>query len=198
VTQLHQLSATQQLEAMRAGNLSPVELTEHYLDRVARFNQELGAFVTVTASLAREEAQAAEQRYLRDPSTTWPALLGLPVPVKDLHATRGVETASGTAAMPPIIPTADAWTVGLIRSAGAVLTGKSHTSEFGLTCYTENSSGLTAVTPFDTNRYSSGSSGGAATAVSAGLAPVAHGSDGAGSIRTPASATGLVGYKPSR
>jgi len=189
----------EQLAAMRRGELSPVELTEHYLDRIQAFDAVLGAYVVVCEDVARAEAKTAERIYLNDPSDSWPALLGLPVPIKDLHATAGVATSQGTHVLRADVPEADGHTVGLLRRAGTVLLGKTTASEFGVMCFSVNpTTGSEAVTPYDTARYSSGSSGGAASAVAAGLAPVAHASDGAGSTRSPASATGLVGYKPSR
>jgi amidase len=195
---LHHLTAVEQLDALGRRELSPVELTEHYLRRIERHDATLGAFITVTADLALGEARAAERR-LRDDGGARPPLLGLPVPIKDLHTTAGVRTTFGSKAFAGFVPDADSWTVGLIRGAGAVLLGKTNAPEFGPTCYTENDLGVgPAVTPYDITRYASGSSGGAAAAVAAGLAPLAHGSDGAGSVRTPAGACGLIGYKPSR
>jgi amidase len=198
VTELHRLTASQQLDGLRAGEIGAVELTEHYLSRIAEHNSALGAYITVPDDVARAEAEAAQQR-LSAGGDDLPALLGLPVPIKDLAPTAGVLTTMGSRAMADFVPQEDSWTVGLVRGAGAVMIGKTNTPEFGPTCYTENDLDVaTAVTPYDLARYASGSSGGAAAAVAAGLAPVAHGSDGGGSVRSPASACGLVGYKPSR
>ncbi|MET9634147.1 amidase family protein, partial [Lentzea sp. NPDC006480] len=157
---------------------------------------ELGAFITVAADQALEEADSADSRLAAGEQT---ALLGLPLGIKDLAATAGVRTTFGSAALAEFVPGEDSWTVGLLRQAGAVVLGKTNTPEFGSTCFTENDViPRPSVTPYGTDRYSSGSSGGAATAVAAGLLPVAHGSDGAGSIRTPAATCHLVGVKPSR
>lgn len=181
---------------MRRREVSSRELTEHYLDRIDRLSAGLGAFATVIPELALEAADRADLLLAHGEGGP---LTGLPLGIKDLHATAGIRTAAGSAAMHDIVPDRDAWTVGLIRRAGAVIVGKTSTSEFGSTCYTEDSpSGQASVTPYDPTRYSSGSSGGAATAVAAGLVPVAHGSDSAGSIRTPAATCNLVGVKPSR
>jgi amidase len=196
VSDLHELSASEQLRALRSGDLCSRDLTEHYLDRIDRLDGELGAFVTVTPELAREEAARADERLAAGDRAP---LLGLPIGIKDLHATAGVRTTFGSAVLTDHVPTEDAWTAGLLRRAGAVLVGKTNTSELGATCYTANDvTPRPAVTPYDTTRYASGSSGGAATAVAAGLLPVAHASDGAGSIRTPAATCHLVGVKPSR
>ncbi|MGI5500302.1 amidase [Lentzea sp. CA-135723] len=190
---LHDLTAARQLEGLRAKEFSSRELTEHYLDRIGR-HADLGAFVTINDQ-ALAEAEEADARLANGDRA---ALLGLPIGIKDLAATAGLRTTFGSAALKDFLPPQDSWTAGLIRQAGAVLVGKTNTSEFGATCYTENDVATTAVTPYAPGRYSSGSSGGAATAVAAGLLPVAHASDGAGSIRTPAATCHLVGMKPSR
>jgi amidase len=196
MTELHELTAAEQLRALRDGTVSSTELTQHYLTRIDKFGEELGAFVTVTAGLALDEAARADDRLARG---DWAPLLGLPIGIKDLYATAGVRTTSGSAALNDNVPAADSWTVGLLRRAGAVVVGKTNAAEFGATCFTENDvTAHPAVTPYHRSRYSSGSSGGAATAVAAGLLPVAHAGDGAGSTRTPAATCHLVGVKPSR
>lgn len=198
MSELHHLTATEQVDGLRSGEIGAVELAEHYLGRIEEHNAALGAFITVSGDLARTEARAAQKR-LDEGGADLPPLLGLPVPIKDLAPTAGVRTTMGSRALDDFVPDEDSWTVSLIRNAGAVMIGKTNTPEFGPTCYTENDLDVaTAVTPYDLTRYASGSSGGAAAAVAAGLAPVAHGNDGGGSIRSPASACGLVGFKPSR
>jgi amidase len=119
------------------------------------------------------------------------------VPVKDLHLYEGVRTRFGTTVVDVIAPL-DEFVAGRLRAAGTVMTGKTSTPEFGLPAYTEPAVGPWARSPWDVTRSAGGSSGGAAAAVAAGLAPVAHGSDGGGSIRIPASSCGLVGLKTSR
>ncbi|RSD14060.1 amidase [Amycolatopsis eburnea] len=196
MSQVHDLSAAAQLRALRSRDISARELAQHYLDRIAKLDGELGAFVTVDPELALRDADRADERLARGEHTP---LGGIPIGIKDLHATAGLATSFGSAPLAGHVPAEDAWTVGLIRRAGAVLLGKTNAPEFGVACYTENAvTPGPAVTPYDTGRYSSGSSGGAATAVSAGLLPIAHASDGAGSTRTPAAACHLVGIKPSR
>ncbi|MBP2478231.1 amidase [Crossiella equi] len=193
---MHELTVVQQLAALRGKRISSRELTEHYLARIERHGRALGAFITVTAELARREAALADQRIARG---EWSPLCGLPLGIKDLSATAGVRTTFGSAALAEHVPAVDAWTVGLLRRAGGVLVGKTNTPEFGATCYTHNDvSERPAVTPYGLGRYASGSSGGAAAAVAGGLLPFGHASDGAGSIRTPASTCHLVGVKPSR
>ena len=199
MTQLHALSALEQVAAMRRRELSPVELTEHYLERIDRHAAELGAFVTLSDDLARTEAKEAERRIIDEDAAALPPLLGLPLAFKDLHQVAGVRTTFGCKHFEHNVPTVNDWTVGLLRSAGVVTLGTTQAPEFGPTCYTETGVVVRpAVTPYDTSRYASGSSGGSAAAVAAGLEPAGHASDGAGSIRTPAAVCGLVGLKPTR
>jgi amidase len=196
MSDLHELSAAAQLAALRSRQISARDLTEHYLARIEQLDPQLGAFVTVTPELAREEADRADFRRAAGEDAP---LLGLPLGIKDLHATAGVRTTLGSVPFADLVPTEDAWTVGRLRQAGTVLLGKTNAPEFGATCHTHNDvTAVPAVTPYDPTRYASGSSGGAAAAVAGGLMPVGHASDGAGSTRTPAATCHLVGVKPSR
>src|SRR5450755_1815017 len=201
VTQIHDLTVTELAAAIRAGQLSPVEITEHYLQRIDRLNEQVGAFYTVTAEIAREQAAAAEKAVrseLRGDAAALPPLTGIPIPIKDLNMVAGVRLTYGCALFADNVATEDDYVVAALRAAGTVLTGKTATPEFGLPCYTETRIGPPARTPWDLSRSAGGSSGGAAAAVSAGLAPAAQGSDGGGSIRIPASVCGLFGIKPTR
>jgi amidase len=196
VTELHDLSALEQAAAVRARDVSSLELTDHYLDRIDKLADGVGAFITVTAELAREQARVLDGEVRRGELRS--PLHGVPVPVKDLNLTAGVRTTFGSAVFADSVPEVDDHVVALLRDAGTVLLGKTNTPEFGLPCYTENAVAPPARTPWDLERMAGGSSGGAAAAVAAGLAPVAHGNDGGGSVRIPASCCGLVGLKPSR
>jgi amidase len=203
VTDIHDLTVTELTAAIRAGEVSPVQVTDHYLDRIDRLNEEVGAFYTVTPELAREQAAAAEQAvtaWRRDgePAGGLPPLTGVPVPIKDLNQVAGVRMTLGSAVYASHVPAEDDYVVTALRSAGIVITGKTATPEFGLPCYTETTIGPPARTPWDLTRSAGGSSGGAGAAVAAGLAPAAQGSDGGGSIRIPASVCGLFGIKPTR
>ena len=199
MAELHELSALEAAAAVRRREVSPVELVEHALGRLDRLDGRLGAFVTVTADTAREQARAAEQAVLRagDPREL-PPLLGVPTAIKDLNLTAGVPTKLGSRAFADWVPDVDDHVVTLLRAAGTISLGKTATPEFGLPCYTETDLGPPARTPWDTTRLAGGSSGGAAAAVAGGIVPLAQGSDGGGSIRIPASACGLVGLKTSR
>jgi amidase len=194
---MHDLSALEQAAAIRSGELSPVDLVSHYLSRIDRVGGELGAFVTVTADRALAQARAAAD-LLASGAEDLPPLLGVPVAIKDLTATAGVPTSYGSRAFAGYVPDADAHSVTLLRQAGTISLGKTNTPEFGMSCYTDNDVTGPALSPWDPHCNAGGSSGGSAAAVAAGLVPFAHGSDGGGSLRIPASVCGLVGFKVSR
>jgi amidase len=198
VAELHDLTALEQGALVRRGEISPLELAEHYLERAHRVDDDptttVGAFVTLTDDLARERAGL-----LSVPADgAGSPLFGVPTAIKDLNLTAGVRTTFGSPVFADFVPdVSDAVTLGL-EAVGMVSLGKTATPEFGSPCYTEPEGRPPSVTPWDRTRMAGGSSGGAAAAVAAGLVPVAQGSDGGGSIRIPASCCGLFGLKPSR
>ncbi len=199
MAEIHELTMIELAAAIRAGELSPVAVADHYLHRTAEFNDRVGAFFTITAELAAEQARDAEKAVVSaEDKAALPPLTGVPIPIKDLNMVAGVRQTLGSLAFVHNVPDADDYVVGAIRRAGAVITGKTATPEFGLPCYTETAVGPAARTPWDLSRSAGGSSGGAAAAVASGLAPAAQGSDGGGSIRIPSSVCGLFGIKPTR
>jgi amidase len=191
VTQIHDLSVTELAAAIRDGELSPVEITDHYLERIDRLGEQVGAFYTVTGDRARQEAAAAEKAVAQtsDDRSALPPLTGIPIPIKDLNMVAGVRVTFGSTIFADNVADQDDYVVAALRSAGIVITGKTATPEFGLPCYTETRIGPPARTPWDLARSAGGSSGGAAAA---------QGSDGGGSIRIPSSVCGLFGIKPTR
>ncbi len=196
---LHDLTAVDQAAAVRARQLSPVEIVDHYLARIERHDAALGAFLTVTPDIAREQARRAERDLLEaDDPAALPPLHGVPVPIKDLAMVEGVRTTFGSSAYQDFVAPVDDGVAVQVRRSGGLLLGKTNTPEFGFPCYTENALAPPARTPWDPRYSAGGSSGGAAAAVAGGLAPIAHGNDGAGSLRIPASVCGLVGLKPAR
>ena len=200
MTGLEDLTALEQARAIANGAFTSVQLTEHYLGRSERRSAEVGAFVTLCPEVALEQARAADAQVRRARSSDLQRLSplhGVVVPIKDLHLVAGVRCRFGSATQDLIAPTDD-HVVTRLKEAGVVITGKTNTPEFGLPCYTEPAIAPAARTPWDMRRSAGGSSGGAAAAVAAGLASAAHGSDGGGSIRIPASSCGLVGIKPAR
>jgi amidase len=197
VTAVHDLGVIELAAALRAREVSPVEVVDAYLDRIERWSDAVGAYVTVTGDRARAEAQRAEQA-IQQGRDHVPPLLGVPIPIKDLTRVAGVRCTYGSAVYADAVADVDDGVVVRLRAAGTVLLGKTNTPEFGSPCYTEPDVAAPARTPYDLSRSAGGSSGGAAAAVAAGLAPAAHGGDGGGSLRIPASACGLVGFKASR
>jgi amidase len=193
---LHDLTMLEQVTAVRSGEVSPVELADHYLERIERLNDDVGAFVHVAPDLARASARAAE-RAVADGVGLGP-LHGVPTGIKDLYMTAGMPTGFGTGAFPPMELGQDEAFVTKLRDAGTIFLGKTATPEFGAPCYTEPEGHPPARTPWDLTRSAGGSSGGAGAAVASGLLPAAPGSDGGGSVRIPASVNGLVGIKTSR
>jgi amidase len=192
VFELHHLTAIEQLDWLRRGEVTPTEVTAHYLDRIARLDEGLGAFAEVTpeAAMVRAESVATLSRAL--------GLWGLPLADKDLVDRAGVPTRYGSRLLADNVPTVSDELAVVLDDAGAVSVGKTSTSEFGFRGYTEPLAGPIARNPYNVALSAGGSSGGAAVAVAAGLLPVAPGSDGGGSVRIPAAACGLVGLKPSR
>ena len=176
-------SALELAARVRAHEVSPAELTALYLERIERLDPQLNAYVTVV-----DEPAAPRDGPFH----------GVPIPIKDLNETAGIRTTYSCKAFARNVPDFDASVVRKIRDAGFTIIGKTNTPEFGTIAMTESELNGDCRNPWDVSRTPGGSSGGAAAAVAAGLAPVAHASDGGGSIRIPASCCGLFGMKPSR
>jgi len=181
--------------AIRTKRVSPVEVVGAVLDRIERLNPRLNAYCLVTGESARQEAREAEAAVMRaDPL---PPLHGVPISVKDIVITRGVRTTFGSRIYENNVPGEDAPLVARLKVAGGIMVGKTTTPEFGWKGVTD--SPLFGITrnPWNLERTPGGSSGGAAAAVAAGLAPLAVGTDGGGSIRIPGSFCGVFGLKPT-
>lgn len=187
--------ATELGRLIRARQLSPVELTEAVLSRIEQLNPRLHAFLTVTADHARELARASESRAMQ--GRLLGPLDGIPYSLKDLEATAGIRTTLGSKFFEDHVPTQDSVLAGRLRRSGAVLLGKTNTPHIGYKDMTDNLLGPPCGNPWNLARTAGGSSGGAGAAVAAGLGPLAHGSDGAGSIRIPAALCGIFGLKPA-
>ena len=171
---------------VRAGEVSPRELAEQAIARIEATNPQLNFLVTDCF----EQALAA--------SPPEGPFAGVPMLVKDLTETLGVRTTFSCKAFADYVPERDMAVVQRMKEAGFVVLGKSNTPEFGSTAVTESELNGACRNPWDTSRTPGGSSGGAASAVAAGVLPLAHASDGGGSIRIPAACCGLYGLKPSR
>jgi aspartyl-tRNA(Asn)/glutamyl-tRNA(Gln) amidotransferase subunit A len=192
---LNFMSATMLIEAIRTKKISPVEAVDAVYKRIHEVNPRINAYCTLTEELARAAAKEAEAAVMRGDQLG--LLHGVPVSVKDVILTRGVRTMYGSRIRENYVPDENAPAVDRMLAAGAILVGKTTTSEFAFKAVTD--SPLTGVTrnPWDTSKTPGGSSGGAAAAVASGLAPLALGTDGAGSVRIPAAFTGIFGFKPS-
>ena len=190
------LSATELAAAIRRKKISPVEIIDGVLARIERLNPTLNAFCTVTADAARREAKAAERALMRRSAKLGP-LHGVPFSIKDLVITKGVRTTWGTRLYADHIPDEDAPVVERLKAAGGILVGKTNTPMFGWIGATHNLLFGVTRSPWNPDRTPGGSSGGAGAAVAAGMAPLAIGTDGGGSIRIPASFSGIFGLKPS-
>jgi len=180
---------------LREGRINSTELTEHMLERIARFNPQLNAFITVSADTALEQAGQAD-RELAGGLDRGP-LHGIPIAIKDLIATRGIRTSAGTLFLKNWIPQKDAEIVKRLKSAGAVLLGKTGMDELAWGSTSVNPHYGDVRNPWITDFHPGGSSGGSAAAVAAGLAYAAVGTDTGCSIRQPAHCCGIVGLKPT-
>ena len=195
-TDLWRLSAVDLAEGYARRSFSPVEVVESLLARIAQANGPLNAIVTLDPAGARTAAAASEKRWREGGARG--ALDGVPLTVKDNLNVGGMRTTWGSRVYADFVPAVDELPVARARAAGMVILGKTNVPEFTLHGYTENAVFGTTRNPWDLRLTPGGSSGGAVAAVAAGMGPLALATDGGGSIRRPASHTGLVGFKPSR
>ncbi len=188
------------LTVIEAGRLlkdkevSSVELTRAYLDRIDAVDPKIQALMTLTDELALEQAKEADVAIALGEGH---ALTGIPVVLKDVLCTKGVRTTCSSKMLENFIPPYDASVVERLRARGAVIVGKANMDEFAMGSSTENSAYFTTHNPWDLTRVPGGSSGGSAAAVAAGFAPAALGSDTGGSIRQPAAFCSVTGLKPT-
>jgi Asp-tRNA(Asn)/Glu-tRNA(Gln) amidotransferase A subunit family amidase len=181
-------------DAYARGELSPTQVLEDALARLAAFNPRLNAFLCVLERPAREQAASAERAYR---SGTPGPLAGIPISIKDTFDVAGAVSTRGSLVYRSNVAQADSGAVRRLRAAGAVFVGKTNTAEFGQSATTDNRLGDECRNPWDLRCTPGGSSGGAAASVAAGIVTAALGADGGGSIRIPAAFTGLVGVKPT-
>lgn len=187
---LPQLTIAAAAQQIRTRRLSPVELTEAVLQRIAALDAKVGAFVTVAGDQARSAAREAEREVQRGRYRG--PLHGIPFAVKDTYYTKGIRTTAGSRILEHFIPDADSTCVERLKTAGAVLVGKTNLPEFSFGGYTPGCNN-----PWDLARNAGGSSGGSAAALAASMVLGTCGGDTSGSIRNPASACGVVGFKPT-
>jgi amidase len=190
------IEASELRELALRNEVRPREIAEFFLHRIERLNSSLGAFMTITAERALEDAARLEA--LNDADRAAMPLYGVAYSLKDLTWTKGIRTTLGSKNFENLIPRADQEYAARIMAAGGILLGKTATPEFGGKPTTDGGLCPTARNPWNPTHTAGGSSGGAAAAVASGMHPIAEGSDGGGSIRLPAACCGIVGLKPSR
>ncbi|MCH8207155.1 MAG: amidase [Chloroflexi bacterium] len=183
-------------ELIAQKQLSPVELAEGCLERIETLNPRLNAFLTVTADEALQAAREAEEGVMSGDELG--PLHGIPTSIKDLEDTKGIRTTRGSLAYKDWVPDQDALVVERTKAAGGVILGKTNTPEFGYSGTTENRLGDDCRNPWNSERVSGGSSGGAGASVASGMSPIAQGSDGGGSIRIPSAFCGIYGIKATQ
>ena len=191
---LHLHTAAELARGIRGGEYSSVEVTRHFLERIARGNERLNAFITVTADRALEDARRADAQVARGEGGP---LTGVPLAHKDIFCTAGILTTCGSKMLGGFVAPYDATVVARLAEAGIVMLGKTNMDEFAMGSSNETSYYGPVRNPWDEARVPGGSSGGSAAAVAARLAPLATGTDTGGSVRQPAALTGLTGLKPT-
>lgn len=192
--QLTSLGVADSRAGLTAGQFTSVELTKACLEQIERVDTALHAFLRTTADEALEAASQADRA--RAGGDARP-LLGIPIAIKDVLMTSGIETTAGSRILEGFVPPYSATAVQKLQAAGAIILGKTNTDEFAMGSSTENSGFGPTRNPWDLQRVPGGSSGGSAAAVAADEAPAALGTDTGGSVRQPASFCGIVGLKPS-
>jgi aspartyl-tRNA(Asn)/glutamyl-tRNA(Gln) amidotransferase subunit A len=194
------LTLSQIVSMLRAGDVSSREVTQLYLDRISKLDPHLHAFLTVTPEKALSQSNKADQRlaaWRKSSKMPLPPLEGVPIAVKDVLCVADVRCTCGSLILENFTPPFNATAVQRLLDAGVIILGKTNTDEFAMGSSTENSAYVTTHNPWDLERVPGGSSGGSAASVAARLAPAALGTDTGGSVRQPASFCGVTGLKPT-
>lgn len=194
MSELTALTITEILEKLDAGEISAVEITQAYLDRIQQHDAVIRAYITVTPERALEDARRADER--RKNGEKLP-LLGVPMAIKDVLSTEGIETTCGSKILKGYVPLFNATAVQRLMDAGMVMLGKVNMDEFAMGSSTENSGFFTTLNPWDLERVPGGSSGGSGAVVAADMAAGSLGTDTGGSIRLPGAFCGIAALKPS-
>ncbi|HSQ27585.1 MAG TPA: Asp-tRNA(Asn)/Glu-tRNA(Gln) amidotransferase subunit GatA [Anaerolineales bacterium] len=185
---------------LRSGDFSSRELTQSYLARIESLEKDIHAFITLTPELALQQADLADRQFVKWRKTqdgSIPALLGIPIAVKDVLCVGGLRCTCGSRILEDFVPPFNATAIERLLQAGMVILGKTNTDEFAMGSSTENSAYGVTHNPWDLDRVPGGSSGGSAAAVAARMTPLALGTDTGGSVRQPASFCGVSGLKPT-
>ena len=191
---MHNKSVAELSRALASGEVSSVELTQHFLDRIQQQDSQYNSFITVCEENALADARQADELRSQGKATPW---TGVPFAHKDIFCTNGVRTTCGSKMLENFVPPYDATVTANFRQAGAVCLGKTNMDEFAMGSSNESSYFGAATNPWGSNRVPGGSSGGSAAAVAARLTPAATATDTGGSIRQPAALCGITGLKPT-
>lgn len=191
---MHHKTIAELSHSLQKKEISSVELTQHFLNRIEKFDLQLNSFITVTAELALQNAKTADERIAKGMAKT---LTGIPIAHKDNFCTQGIKTTCGSKMLENFIAPYDATLVSRLKKDGAVLLGKLNMDEFAMGSSNENSFYGPTKNPWNLETVPGGSSGGSSAAVAAGLAVATTGSDTGGSIRQPAAFCNLCGLKPT-
>ena len=190
------LSVSKMREGLLKGDFTAVELCQAHLDRIEKTNQTLNSFITVCSESAHAQALAADKT-LQDKKEKSPVLTGIPVSIKDMLVTKGIRTTCASKILGEFIPPYDCTAVTKLKERGAVIVGKTNLDEFAMGSSNEHSAFGPVRNPWDNSKVPGGSSGGSAVSVSVGQSALSLGTDTGGSIRQPASLTGVYGIKPT-
>lgn len=196
MSSLTKLNISEMRAGLLSGEFSAVELVDSHIKRTEETNESLNSFITISSESARESAKEAD-KLLKEKGADSPLFTGIPVAIKDQLVTKGIRTTCGSKMLSNFIPPYDCTAVRRLKEKGAVVIGKTNQDEFAMGSSNEHSFFGPCKNPWDLSRVPGGSSGGSAVAVAAGQSPVSLGTDTGGSIRQPASLTGVYGLKPT-
>ncbi|MBD3193874.1 MAG: amidase [Candidatus Lokiarchaeota archaeon] len=189
------LPAYEMIEKIKTQELTSLQITEAIIERIERFNERINAYCTTTFDIARDSAKEADKAIKKGKNL--PPLHGVPTSIKDLVLTKGIRTTFGCIIYENNVPEVDEVVIERLKNAGMVLLGKTNTPAFGHQAVTDNPIFGKTKNPWNLERTSGGSSGGAGASIATGMGPLALGSDGGGSIRIPSSFCGVYGLKPT-